>query len=174
MRREFTLSATNPAFAVELTFIPSTIAVLNNTDKSVYFSTGNTRAPNATFFDLEVLPTASGIPSNIALPNNSYQFAGFLPTPTDTTKVVKIIFQGTADPFSNKVLYPYRGDPAGNKLMGGGRMRNFMSYRLNALNPLRVMELPFIADMMFVLNNSDASTYINQGGTKEPNSFFLI
>lgn len=176
MRREFTLSATNPQFTVELTFTPSTIIVLNNTDQSVYLNIGRTFIPNATFFDREILPTASGIPSNVALPNNSYQFAGFLPTPTDTTKNVKVIFQGTSDPFSNKVSNPFRnskgGFGGGNLLMGGGRMAHYAEYRLNAANPRQVMDLYFEADMIFILNNSDAALYLHQGGTMIPNATY--
>lgn len=109
MQRTFKLNSSNPYFQVELTFTPSTIIVLNNTDKSVYFRIGSTLQPGTVIgsYDREVLPTANGIPANIALPNNSYQFSGYLPTPTDTTKEVVVIFQGTADPYSNRVKFPF-------------------------------------------------------------------
>jgi hypothetical protein len=108
MRREITLSNLIPTFSIELPFLPTAIIVLNNTDQSVYLAIGGLLPPNATFYDREILPAASGIPSNVALPNNSFQFAGYLPTPTDTTKKVNIIFQGTASPFDNRRASPLR------------------------------------------------------------------
>ena len=109
MRRDFILDTTNPTFSVELPFVPSTLIVLNNTDQSVYLSIGSILPPTATFYNRRILPTASGIPSNVALPNNSYQFAGYLPTPTDATTKVVVTFQGTADPFSNRPATPSGG-----------------------------------------------------------------
>lgn len=109
MQRTFKLNSFNPLFAVELTFTPATVIVLNNTDKSLYLRVGSTLRPGTVLgsYDREILPTANGIPSNVALPNNSYQFSGYLPTPTDTTKEVTVIFQGTANPFNNKVVNPF-------------------------------------------------------------------
>lgn len=177
MRREVTLSASNPRFSVELPFKPSTIVVLNNTDVSCYMNVGRLTIPNAQFFDREILPAANGIPSNVALPNNSFQFAGFLPTPTDTTKNVKIIFQGTADPFSNRPLrsFPFGsgGGGIGSMMMDGfNRFKNYMEFRLNAANLTKIMDLPFVADMVFILNNSDAFLYIHEGGLSNPSPTF--
>ncbi len=173
MRREYTLSATQPYFSAELTFTPSTVIILNNTDQPVYLAVGSTLPPSAMFYDKKILPTSAGIPSNVALPNNSYQFAGYLPTPTDTSNNVKVIFQGTADPFSNKIAYPQRGGGVGgNPLTGGGRMRNYKEFRMNSSNQRQVMELPFWADMMFVLNNTDKEIVFQQGGTLTPNGTY--
>lgn len=186
MRREVTLDSTHPQFVIELTFTPSSVIVLNNTDKSVYLSIGGTGVPSATFFDREILPTVAGIPANIVLPNNSYQFAGFLPTPTDTTKNVKVIFQGTADPYSNRLPPPFsaiRGGASGGgisaltndlgaRMMGGGHLLHYQEYRLNARNLRQVVELPWIADMIFILNNSDATLYFGEGGTIYPSSVY--
>jgi len=109
MQRVFVLSNTNQYFTTELTFTPSTIVVLNNTDQPVYFRIGSTLIPGTTVgsYDRKVLPVASGIPSNVALPNNSYQFSGYLPTTGTAGDTVTIIFQGTSDPFSNKVPFPF-------------------------------------------------------------------
>jgi hypothetical protein len=188
MRRSYTLSATNPSAVAELPFTPSSVLILNNTDKSVYMNIGRAVVPSATFFDMETLPAASGIPSNVALPNNSNLFAMYLPTPTNTTKTVTVIFQGTADPFSNRVAFPTRGvSPlpggsgglgalsqldVGSQMFGGGRMQNYQMFRLNASNVRQVMELSWLADMMFVLNNSDAWVYIREGGVSPPSNTY--
>lgn len=173
MRREFTLSATEPYFSVELTFTPSTIIILNNTDQPVYLTIGGTQRPNATFYDRKILPTSGGIPSNVALPNNSYQFAGYLPTPTDTSNNVKVILQGTSDPFSNRMITPGRGGGmSGSPLTSGRRFKNYREFRMNANNQRQVMELPFLADMVFVLNNTDAPINFQQGGTLTPNATY--
>lgn len=163
MRREYELTATNGSFVADLPFQPTTIVILNNTDKSVYLTIGSLLIPSATFYDREVLPTASGIPSNVALPNNSTQFAGFLPTPTDTTKRVTVIFQGTADPFSNRPKYS-GGIPT--------NLRNYREFRMKVGLTEQVWELPFRPDMCFILNNSDAPLYIHEGSGQIPTASY--
>lgn len=181
MRRTYVLSASNPAVVADLTFTPSTVLILNNTDKSVYMNVGRAVVPDATFFDLETLPAANGIPSNVALPNNSNLFALFLPTPTDATKTVTVTFQGTSDPFSNRIALPTRGSfplpgggdmGTGSLLMGGGKLRNYQQYRLNARNLRQQMELSWFSDQIFILNNSDGWLYFREGGVDPPTSTF--
>src|SRR5690606_40170038 len=88
--------------SAELPIVPTTIIILNNTDKSVYLN-NSLQEPSDQFFWREVLPAASGIPNNLALPNVSFQFSGYLPTPTDATKKVVVIFQGTSSIFNNRL-----------------------------------------------------------------------
>jgi hypothetical protein len=54
--------------------------------------------------------------------------------------------------------------------LGAGRIAQYKEYELNPNNLEQAMELAFNADMIFVLNNSDAYTYMSQGNTHIPSS----
>lgn len=49
-------------------------------------------------------------------------------------------------------------------------LRNYQEFRLNASTPRLNCEIPFRADMLFVLNNSDAVLYLSQGGSAVPDA----
>jgi hypothetical protein len=109
MNRVVKLNTLNPDASVSLTFTPSMILVYDNTDVPVYFTIGGTGIPGELlgFHDRKVLPRADGLPSNIMLPNVSYEFGLHIPTPGDPQEEVTVIFQGTSDPFTNKSKNPF-------------------------------------------------------------------
>lgn len=95
-QQELVLTNGNNSQKITLQFTCKRMTILNNTSNDVYINRSSI-TPTANSKDYVVKAATNGIPGNVVLPQNSSEYAFFLPTSpalTDTSQVVTILLEG--------------------------------------------------------------------------------